>query len=270
MRLAVAWADATDSFALSVPDDAYYYFTIARNLARGEGVTFDGLSPTNGFHPLWLALITPLWRVSAVSHTLPVHLALSLGALLDLGTLVGVWHLAAHLTRSRSLAGLSVLCYAYNPYNAAASVNGLETSLGAVLLVWSLALYWHIRSQVASRRRDWLVLGLLWALLPLARTDYVIIICPCLLDLLWRKRRHLTCAWTACFGGILWIPWLFWNLSAFGTFTQVSGQAYPYYLHTIWHSDIPCGNGWYKRAEWLMAYSLIWLAFPVSTRAFWC
>ena len=41
-------------------DDAFYYFQIARNLAAGKFSTFDGgITHTNGYHPLWLLLVTP-------------------------------------------------------------------------------------------------------------------------------------------------------------------------------------------------------------------
>ena len=38
--------------------DAYYVFTVARNLATGAGLTFDGVSVTTGFHPLWMGVTT--------------------------------------------------------------------------------------------------------------------------------------------------------------------------------------------------------------------
>ena len=45
-------------------DDAFYYFQIARNLAEGKFSTFDGgITRTNGYHPLWLYLITPFYWV---------------------------------------------------------------------------------------------------------------------------------------------------------------------------------------------------------------
>ena len=44
-------------------DDAFYYFTIARHVAAGDGFTFDGLHRTNGFQPLWLFLLVPLFRL---------------------------------------------------------------------------------------------------------------------------------------------------------------------------------------------------------------
>ena len=41
-------------------DDAYYYFEIARNIARGNGSTWDGLHTTNGYHPLWMVMLLPV------------------------------------------------------------------------------------------------------------------------------------------------------------------------------------------------------------------
>ena len=41
-------------------DDSYYYFLTASNLASGKGPTFDGLHPTNGFHPLWMGVLVPV------------------------------------------------------------------------------------------------------------------------------------------------------------------------------------------------------------------
>ena len=45
-------------------DDAFYYFQIAWHLAEGKFSTFDcGLTRTNGYHPIWLFLITPFYWV---------------------------------------------------------------------------------------------------------------------------------------------------------------------------------------------------------------
>ena len=45
-------------------DDAFYYFQIARNLAEGKFSTFDGgITRTNGYHPLWMLLITPFYWI---------------------------------------------------------------------------------------------------------------------------------------------------------------------------------------------------------------
>jgi hypothetical protein len=39
------------------PDDAFFYMKTARTIGAGLGSTFDGLNPTNGYHPLYLGLL---------------------------------------------------------------------------------------------------------------------------------------------------------------------------------------------------------------------
>jgi hypothetical protein len=43
-------------------EDAFYVFSVARNVAAGRGITIDGVHATNGFQPLW----TPLWTLLCV------------------------------------------------------------------------------------------------------------------------------------------------------------------------------------------------------------
>ena len=60
-RLAVAFADHRSLINSEIySDDAFYYLKIAQNVAAGRGLTFDGISVTNGFHPLYLGLLLPL------------------------------------------------------------------------------------------------------------------------------------------------------------------------------------------------------------------
>ncbi|SEG70545.1 hypothetical protein SAMN05421819_4445 [Bryocella elongata] len=48
-------------------DDFYYYATVARNLALHGRSTFDGIHLTNGYHPLWLGILTVLMWLSRAS-----------------------------------------------------------------------------------------------------------------------------------------------------------------------------------------------------------
>src|SRR6202041_2863493 len=48
-----------------MPDDAFFYFKIAENIVQGLGPTFDGLGATNGFHPLWLVILIPIFKFFA-------------------------------------------------------------------------------------------------------------------------------------------------------------------------------------------------------------
>ncbi|MEM9212517.1 MAG: hypothetical protein AAGA63_13625, partial [Pseudomonadota bacterium] len=44
-------------------DDAFYYVEIARRLWEDGAFSFDGLTETNGFHPLWLFLQAPIFAI---------------------------------------------------------------------------------------------------------------------------------------------------------------------------------------------------------------
>ncbi len=68
-----------------VPDDAFYYLEIARHLAAGEGSTFDGVNPTTGYHPGWMALLVPLAR-AVPEPVLLVRAALALSFVLHVAT----------------------------------------------------------------------------------------------------------------------------------------------------------------------------------------
>ena len=45
-------------------DDALYYPTVARNIALGLGSTYDGITQTNGYHPLWCWLQVPIAAIT--------------------------------------------------------------------------------------------------------------------------------------------------------------------------------------------------------------
>ena len=84
-------------------DDAFYYLGVARSLAEGHGSTFAGSIMTNGYHPLWLALLVPVtWLVQdaelLVLAVLVVHgvlWAASVRETFRIGRAVGSWHGAA-------------------------------------------------------------------------------------------------------------------------------------------------------------------------------
>lgn len=50
----------TQSVFLGAQDDAFFYFRIADNVVQKGFFSFDGLTVTNGFHPLWMVLLTGL------------------------------------------------------------------------------------------------------------------------------------------------------------------------------------------------------------------
>jgi hypothetical protein len=55
--VATAWGALAVLRTSVTYDDGFYYLGIARHLAAGDGPTFDGAHFTNGFQPLWMALL---------------------------------------------------------------------------------------------------------------------------------------------------------------------------------------------------------------------
>jgi hypothetical protein len=64
-----------------IPDDAFYYFAIARRISLGQGSTFDGISRTNGYHPLWL-LVLSLASLLRLSREAEARIAMVLGVIM--------------------------------------------------------------------------------------------------------------------------------------------------------------------------------------------
>jgi hypothetical protein len=48
-----------------VEDDFYYYLKVAQNVAAGLGSTFNGITRTNGYHPLYFLVLVCICKVSA-------------------------------------------------------------------------------------------------------------------------------------------------------------------------------------------------------------
>ncbi len=239
LRLGLIWSGACDNRVIA--DDAFYYFTIARNVAAGLGATFDGLGATNGFHPLWLLLLTPLFALARALDLGPwvaVHLALTLGALLDLVTGAVLWRLLRRLGAPRG-AHWAVAVWFLSPFTVLLSLRGLESALNVTLFaVWLAAVAAALGDRRPDARRG-LAVGLVTGIAFLARTDNAPLLgaslaLSALAVLLARPRDGGPRAWR---GGIafllvagavtalLALPWFLWNLNTFGTPWQVSGAA---------------------------------------------
>lgn len=48
----------------NVADDLFYYVVVAQHILAGHGSTFNGMVATNGYHPLWLLVITAMQSVA--------------------------------------------------------------------------------------------------------------------------------------------------------------------------------------------------------------
>ena len=74
MRIALGSEYGVLNWFLS--DDAFYYYKIAQNIVEGRGSTFDGVNPTNGYHPLWLIICVPIFALARYDLVLPLRIVI--------------------------------------------------------------------------------------------------------------------------------------------------------------------------------------------------
>jgi 4-amino-4-deoxy-L-arabinose transferase-like glycosyltransferase len=212
-----------------VPDDGFYYFEIARNIVQGQGSVFGGGEFTNGYHPLWMIVLLPIFALfssGSVMDITPVYAALAVSAFLHLATVYLVYRLAERVSGKPVIASVATLIYGLNPFLLYETLNGLETSLSLFLL--SLTLTYWVRWQDSLSLKRALIIGALFGLTALARLDLGVFAIAFGMWLI-VKRPH---AWfrlalasgAACI--VLVSPWFIWNYMHTGTtFTSASETA---------------------------------------------
>lgn len=154
----------------SFNDDAFFYFEIARNLAEGRGSTFDGIARTNGYHPLWMALLVPVYTFDLDSYQALVGVTWLASALWFLA-IAGFYKIARTLEATAWFApGLILLSYQKDLW-----FSGMETGL---LLTIFIGVVWKtVKEGAFTVDRPRLVgLGCWLALLPMARLDAVFLV----------------------------------------------------------------------------------------------
>jgi hypothetical protein len=172
---------------LVLEDDAWMVVAIARNFALGHGISADGVTPTNGFQPLYpltLGALPYLIAPNALDVGFSANLIIC--ALLNTLALWPLWWLARRF--GGEVGGLlAVALFALNPFLIRVSVNGMETSLGLLLLLLLFMAFYRLDLRRASHV---LALALLTALATLARLDASLAFAAIVITMsLWAWRR---------------------------------------------------------------------------------
>ncbi|MGZ3417673.1 MAG: hypothetical protein ACXVEE_07395 [Polyangiales bacterium] len=219
LRLRNAWTSLEALSRTTLPDDAFYDFAIARNLSLGLPPSIDGVHPTNGYHPLWVALLTLVYRAFPANDLrTPVHVALTLGALFDIASLFFLHRIARRL-RLGVGATLATLAFALAAGAIVNATCGLETPL-ALLLLLAVA-----DRQLAkpTTTRDFVVFGALVGLAMLARTDAAI---PCaVMTLAVTRKRVRPLVIIGGTASLFLLPWFVFSYRTTGTVVQSSAIA---------------------------------------------
>jgi hypothetical protein len=109
-------------------DDAFYYFVIAKNIVTTGFSSFDGVLPTNGYHPLWLVLLLPLTWLFGAEHRTLLFAVLVLGAVAACASLRLLQLLLPRLVLTR-----------LDPTNPQAATAGRDPAAAEALLTFAAA-----------------------------------------------------------------------------------------------------------------------------------
>ncbi len=223
LRLWLSWQPIESVDQLLLVDDSYIAFNVSRNLALGRGPLGDSVHATNGYQPLFVWLMVPLFWICDGDRVLPIHLALTGLALANLGCGVVLGRLLARLAGPiAATAGVAYWSLAGQVIQI--GLNGLETSLALLLLLASLDRW--ARASPDAPLRSFAALGGLGGLAVLARIDAVLLspalfVCEMLRAGIRRAlSRGVAVALVAA--GVA-LPWLGYNLVAFGSPLPESG-----------------------------------------------
>ena len=259
-------------FFMSI-DDAFFYLTIARNIARGLGSTFDQLSPTNGYQPLWLGVLAAAYRVTgplSPEAGIAVAVALGCGCVLGGGIL-----LVRLLTRMGTAPPMVVLAILGLLANVGFWSFGMETHLGVLVAAVFFTALWSRWMGAGSREyAGWssaVLLALAGALLALTRLDLVLWVAICFsvlaigrlatgwpLDLV-RKRSVIEVGVSTA----IVIAYLVFNRVTFGLWMPISAHLRTQPLSFFGLEWLMAPEGWADLAQMiiLLAAALVMLAW---------
>ena len=151
-------------------DDFFYYAQVARNLATGDGSTFDGIHQTNGYHPLWMFVLVLLYKLFPGTAFFVAVQAVSVAAILAF--FFGILRCVRYLLIPERLAPLTALLLSLHALLLLRF--GMEVTLALPLGIWTLATI--LDPSFAWIQRQTLQYGLLACATILARLDGVFLI----------------------------------------------------------------------------------------------
>lgn len=220
--------------SIATEDDAYYYAELAENIASGKGITYDGLTPSAGFHPLF-AFIFTIGFILFKTELGPIYFMYLVNSLF---MIISALLLFIILRRYSLIAAvLSSTFFIFNPYIIYFSINGMETSVYIMFFLLTVLFYLKIKNDLTYTFKSGLLLGILISLVYLSRADGLFLAVLIFLDQVYllfkaRKYSHVLSRDNILFFlsvalGFLIVsaPWILFNIINFGSIQPDSNIA---------------------------------------------
>ena len=129
-------AHPSPAFLGLLEDDYYYYATVADQLVSTGKLTYDGITVTNGFHPLWFLVVVTLRAVFGGFGT-AFYVALALIFIISMWSTFELGRRFAMTLGASSGAG-AVAAAIYSFPTAQLLTDGMECVIAVPLLLWLL------------------------------------------------------------------------------------------------------------------------------------
>lgn len=222
------------------PDDAFYAFNIARHIAEGLGSTFDGINLTNGYHPLWIWILVPIFKWLSVGGTqdfAPIYGALALSVVLNAATAVLIARILTRFSQSPWIRAFGMVVWMLNPFLIFETLNGIETSL--MLFFFTLFFLLALRMEEGKRFGGPVVIGIVGGLLVLARLDMALFVIALWAWMLFTegKRAVRPVIISGAVAAVVFSPWLIWNYLTFHSIFTSASVADTIVNHALIYQD---------------------------------
>ena len=231
IRLLISWQDVTLLLERIVLDDSFYGYQIAKHIALGNGITYNGIDTTNGLQPLWVFLITPIFLFIKNIY-LSVNIILTVETVLDIINIFLIYKLAK-LLFDEKIALLSSLLWAINPLIMFQTLSGIDVTVYITFILASMYFYYKVQKKLDYK--NMLILGSLIGLAILSRIDGIFLLAAISIHILWKRRLggFSKVIFISIVTLMITLPWLVWSFFEFGTIVQSSGVTNYYSSHGI-------------------------------------
>lgn len=193
----------------STPDETYVYLQYGKNIAHGEGISFNAGSPSYGINgPLWAFLIAGGVKLKLDPYVVAKTLDIVFASL----ALMAVLAFAFIVTRDRLYALIAALIFSFDAWFLRWAGSGTETSLAVLLAMLSL---WY------AFKKEYITSSLVAGLLTLVRPEGVFLFLAAEVDAVLNSRDRMSAVRTVVGSSLLYGmivgTWLGFSYAYFGT-----------------------------------------------------
>jgi hypothetical protein len=128
-------------------DDAFYYLILAKHFSETHIPSFDGVTLTSGYHPLWMWLCSVVYGIRGQLDLTYVRSCMGMTTAISVGLLVAALRDSLQNRRNGTLWALALATTSYSALN-----NGLTVMEWPLVLLFWAVLHRFVMYSVAPRR----------------------------------------------------------------------------------------------------------------------